>query len=56
MRDNLLFFGFDEKKNVEERKAENCTEIILSFCKDDLKILDAVASIKNRTSTYGREI
>lgn len=46
MRDNLLFFGFDEKKSVEERKAENCAETILNFCKDDLKILDAVTSIK----------
>jgi len=46
MRDNLLFFGFDECDSVENRKTENCTEKILNFCSDTLEITDAQTTIK----------
>ncbi|XP_053406562.1 uncharacterized protein LOC128559296 [Mercenaria mercenaria] len=46
MRDNLLFFGFDECKTPQERNAENCTDLILDYCKETLKIPDAQAAIK----------
>ena len=46
MRDNLLFFNFDEKNSFEDRKAENCTETILQLCEHDLGMPAARDEIK----------
>lgn len=41
MRDNLLFFNFQECDSFDERCNENCTEKIKAFCADTLKIEDS---------------
>lgn len=46
MRDNLLFFNFEEEKTFEDRKSENCLNKIIQFCEDDLKIEDSKSKIK----------
>lgn len=45
MRDNLLFFGLIEKELHEDRKNENCTELIKTLFKDTL-LLENYAEIK----------
>lgn len=55
MRDNLLFFGFPEASSVDERRTENCTQKILDFCVDTLKIENARTDIKiERAHRVGR--
>ncbi|XP_045214329.1 uncharacterized protein LOC123564656 [Mercenaria mercenaria] len=46
MRDNLLFFNFEECKVPEERKAEDCRKKLLDFFATDLGIQEAQTSIK----------
>lgn len=41
MRDNLLFFNFDELMNREDRASENCITKIKTFMETDLGITDA---------------
>ena len=38
MRDNLLFYGFTECRDRDERSTENCEEKVRSFCEKELKI------------------
>ena len=38
MRDNLLFYGFAECRDRDERSTENCEEKVRSFCEKELKI------------------
>jgi hypothetical protein len=46
MRDNLLFFNFDEGTSFEDRKSENCAEKVLQFCENNLKIDSAATHMK----------
>ncbi|XP_060585205.1 uncharacterized protein LOC132741129 [Ruditapes philippinarum] len=46
MRDNLLFFGFEEGKTPDDRRTENCTKLILDFLSNSLKIPEAHVAIK----------
>jgi len=46
MRDNLIFFDFDEQSTFNSRKSEDCCAKIKMFCEKDLGILDASSSIK----------
>ncbi|XP_053379987.1 uncharacterized protein LOC128548637 [Mercenaria mercenaria] len=46
MRDNLLFFGFDELSTAESRRSENCANTVLDYCKNTLKIVDPESRIK----------
>ncbi|XP_053383854.1 uncharacterized protein LOC128550032 [Mercenaria mercenaria] len=46
MRENLLFYGFDECANSADRKSEDCAEKIMTFCVDTLNIMDARSQIK----------
>jgi chaperonin cofactor prefoldin len=46
MRDNLLFFGFEEESTAEARKAENCREQVLNLCEINLEIPNANQLIK----------
>ncbi|XP_045163587.2 uncharacterized protein LOC123527917 [Mercenaria mercenaria] len=46
MRDNLLFFGFDELSTAESRRSENCANTVLDYRKNTLKIVDPESSIK----------
>ena len=56
MRDNLLFFNFDELPTPSARSEENCVAKILDFCINHLNIPDARESIKidraNRIGIY----
>lgn len=55
MRDNLLFYNFDECPSVEERKSENCSTKVLDYVRDSLDIADAHTSIKiDRAHRVGR--
>lgn len=57
MRDNLLFFNFQECDSSDERRTENCTEKIKAFCAGTLKIEDS-QELKidraHRVGTYER--
>jgi hypothetical protein len=59
MRDNLLFFNFDEDPTPIERKNENCIEKVLNFCSSSLGIDDAQSSIRidraHRIGKYTRD-
>ena len=46
MRDNLLFFNFEEEKSFESRKSENCMDKIHQFCEQQLHIEYHVNKIK----------
>ncbi len=46
MRDNLLFFNFEEEKSFEARKSENCLNKIHQFCEQQLHIDNPVDTIK----------
>ena len=46
MRDNLLFFNFDELPTPSARSEENCVAKILDFCTSHLNMPDARESIK----------
>ena len=46
MRDNLLFFNFEEQRTPDERKNENCIKIIHDFCENILQIPDVQSIIK----------
>ena len=46
MRDNLLFFNFEEKNTSDDRKSENCTDMILNLCENDLGMSGASDQIK----------
>ena len=46
MRDNLLFFNFEEQRAPDERKNENCIKIIHDFCENILQIPDVQSTIK----------
>ncbi|KAH3842942.1 hypothetical protein DPMN_116448 [Dreissena polymorpha] len=46
MRDNLLFFNFEEEKSFESRKSENYISKIHQFCDQQLHIEDPVNKIK----------
>ncbi|XP_045174508.2 uncharacterized protein LOC123535821 [Mercenaria mercenaria] len=46
MRDNLLFFNFDEDISAEARKNEDCCSKIYTFCKNDLGMADAQTRIQ----------
>lgn len=52
MRENLLFFNFDEEINFEVRKAEDCSSKIVNFCKDDLKIENVKIDRAHRVGKY----
>ena len=55
MRDNLLFFNFEEETSFESRKTENCTLKILQFCDNKLNIEDAENTVKlDRAHRIGR--
>lgn len=55
MRDNLLFFGFSEASSADERRTENCTQKVLDFCVDTLKIENARTDIEiERANRVGR--
>ena len=55
MRDNLLFFNFDECVNENDRKSEDCTEKIFSFCEDTLQMQDVRTTVKiDRAHRIGR--
>lgn len=38
MRENLLFFDFEEETSSDDRKSEDCGSKIINFCKSDLDI------------------
>ena len=46
MRDNLLFFNFQEQRTPDDRKNENCIKIIHDFCENILQIQDVQSTIK----------
>ena len=46
MRDNLIFFNFKEPHTADERRAEDCTKIIVDFCENTLRIPDVRTSVK----------
>jgi len=46
MRENLLFFNFDEETSYELRKTENCVEKILDFCEQKLGLDNAKNTIR----------
>ncbi|KAH3837150.1 hypothetical protein DPMN_110529 [Dreissena polymorpha] len=58
MRDNLLFFNFEEEALFESRKAENCVDKLLSFCENELSTHNARSEIKidraHRIGNYDR--
>ncbi|KAH3830003.1 hypothetical protein DPMN_103237 [Dreissena polymorpha] len=46
MRNNLLFFNFDEEHTFDDRKYENCANKIHEFCEKDLAMPDARDNIR----------
>jgi hypothetical protein len=46
MRDNLLFFNFDEEKSRDDRRTEDCKIKIINFCTSKLGINDAETRFK----------
>jgi len=46
MRDNLLFFGITEANSPDDRKAEQCSDIILGHLEHTFNIPDARGTIK----------
>lgn len=57
MRDNLLFYNFAEKNTIEERKTENCSDVVFDHLVTDLEIADAKERIIiNRAHRIGRYI
>ena len=46
MRDNLIFFGFEECRTFDERMNENCIDKILSFCEKELNLENVRNSVK----------
>lgn len=46
MRDNLLFFGFVEGRTDEDRRSENCTQMVLDYCQNTLQMEDARTNVK----------
>ena len=46
MRDNLIFFGFEECRTFDERMNENCIDKILSFCEKGLNLENVRNSVK----------
>lgn len=57
MRDNLMFFGFPEPQNPDDRKKEDCSAKICNFCVEQLHIPDAATTIKlDRAHRVGRYV
>ena len=55
MRDNLLFFGFEECRTSEDRANEQCINKILQFCEAQLGIQNAKEKVKiDRAHRIGR--
>ena len=46
MRDNLIFFSFEECRTFDERMNENCIDKILSFCEKELNLENIHNSVK----------
>ena len=46
MRHNLLFFNFEEKNTIDERKSEYCTETIFNLYENDIGMTGARDQIK----------
>ena len=55
MRDNLLFYNFQECSTADDRAKEDCSSKILEFCQDTLDIENARDSVKlDRAHRIGR--
>ena len=55
MRDNLLFFNFEEPNSFDGRASEDCSKVVLDFCSDTLQMTDAPNTIKlDRAHRIGR--
>ncbi|XP_052785962.1 uncharacterized protein LOC128221388 [Mya arenaria] len=46
MRNNLLFFGFQERASPDDRRSEQCVKLLLDYFHDTLHIADAHENIK----------
>ena len=46
MRDNLLFFGFDEATTFDARRDENCVDSVLDFCENVLNLPNVRETLK----------
>jgi hypothetical protein len=52
MRDNLLFFNFDEEISIDDRKVEDCKSKIVNFCKEELDIENVKLDRAHRVGRY----
>lgn len=46
MRDNLLFFNFEELQLADDRKNEDCTKTVYEFCENTLQMNDVKSTVK----------
>ena len=54
MRDNLLFFGFEECRTSEDPANEQCINKILQFCEAQLGIQNAKETVKIQSKSTER--
>ena len=53
MRDNLMFYGFEELPSADDRRQEDCRGTVIKFCDDKLSISDVNKLVINRAHRIG---